>query len=79
MKKNQFILFFSIAMLFVACQKEVIVPNNSSNKRLNPEDSYSKSVSIQINSSEKFRLDGITIVDPIGRPRPSRPSSGGSK
>ncbi len=79
MKKIQYILFLSISMLFVACQKEVIMPNNTSSTELNSQDFHSKSVTIQTDGSEVFGDEGSTIVDPTGRPKPSRPGSGGSK
>ncbi len=80
MKKIHYISLIMLTLLFEACQKEVIIPNNSSNQ---------ESVSNQVNSTKSMTItsDGIvvidedenSIVDPTGRPKPSRPGSGGSK
>jgi hypothetical protein len=87
MKKIQYILFLSIATFFVACKKEVILPNNNSteNNVVN-QTSSSRSMSISsdgteilVNDETTFDTEGNTIVDPTGRPKPSRPGSGGSK
>jgi hypothetical protein len=80
MKKIQYILFLSIAMFFVACKKEVIVPNNTSTEQNVVNGSSSlRSMSITTEGVEVFEEEGNTIVDPTGRPKPSRPGSGGSK
>jgi hypothetical protein len=80
MKKIHYISLLMLTLLFEACQKEVFIPNNSSNQ---------ESVSNQVNSTKSMTItsDGIvvidedenSIVDPTGRPKPSRPGSGGSK
>jgi hypothetical protein len=80
MKKIHYILLLMLTLLFEACQKEVIIPNNPSKQ---------ESVSNQVNSTKSMTItsDGIvvieedenSIVDPTGRPKPSRPGSGGSK
>ena len=79
MKKIQFILFLSLTMFFVACKKEVIVPNNSADKENVVNYSSSRSMSITTEGVEGFDEEGNSIVDPTGRPKPSRPGSGGSK
>ena len=80
MKKIHYILLLMLTLLFEACQKEVFIPNNTSKQ---------ESVSNQVNSTKSMTIisDGIvvidedenSIVDPTGRPKPSRPGSGGSK
>lgn len=88
MKKIHYILFLTLAMSFVACKKEVIVPINSvPEQNVTIEQNYSsKSMTIIVDGSGTFENvdnsldnDGNTIVDPTGRPKPSRPGSGGSK
>ena len=88
MKKIHYILFFTLAMSFVACKKEIIVPINSvPEQNVSTENNYSsKSMTIINDDSESFDNednvidnDGNTIVDPTGRPKPTRPGSGGSK
>ena len=88
MKKIQYILFFTLAMGFVACKKEVIVPINSvPEQNVTIEENYSsKSMTIINDDSGSFDNgdndvdnDENSIVDPTGRPKPARPGSGGSK
>ncbi len=80
MKKIHYILLLMLTLLFEACQKEVIIPNNTSKQEsVSNQVNYTKSMTITSDGIVVIDEDENSIVDPTGRPKPSRPGSGGSK